>query len=114
MRRFVTAAASIGSPLDLAAGGAALGRGFNMIYTRMFLATLKSKALAKLQQFPDIARDGDYTRQAAQQPQPVRVRQRVHRAAARLPQHRGLLGQSVGQTVAASRAHSVPGAQCAQ
>jgi len=59
---FVTAAASIGSPLDLAAGGAALGRGFNMIYTRMFLVTLKSKALAKLQQFPDIARDGGYTR----------------------------------------------------
>jgi uncharacterized protein len=59
---FVTAAASIGSPLDLAAGGAALGRGFNMIYTRMFLATLKSKALVKLQQFPDIARDGEYTR----------------------------------------------------
>ena len=58
---FVTAAASIGSPLDLAAGGAALGRGFNMIYTRMFLVTLKSKALAKLQQFPDIARDGGYT-----------------------------------------------------
>ena len=59
---FVTAAASIGSPLDLAAGGAALGRGFNMIYTRMFLATLKSKALAKLQQFPDIARDREYSR----------------------------------------------------
>ncbi len=54
---FVTAAASIGSPLDLAAGGAALGRGLNKIYTRMFLATLKSKALAKLERFPDIARD---------------------------------------------------------
>lgn len=59
---FVTAAASIGSPLDLAAGGAALGRGFNMIYTRMFLVTLKRKALAKLRQFPDIAGDDDYTR----------------------------------------------------
>ena len=59
---FVTAAASIGSPLDLAAGGAALGRGFNMIYTRMFMATLKSKALAKLQRFPDIARDSEYER----------------------------------------------------
>ncbi len=58
---FVAAAASIGSPLDLAAGGAALGRGFNMIYTRMFLTTLKSKALSKLQRFPDIARDGEYT-----------------------------------------------------
>ena len=59
---FVTAAASIGSPLDLAAGGAALGRGFNRIYTQMFLGTLKSKALAKLQQFPDMARDNDYAR----------------------------------------------------
>ncbi|HVE90215.1 MAG TPA: alpha/beta fold hydrolase [Burkholderiaceae bacterium] len=59
--RFVAAAASIGSPLDLAAGGAALGRGVNMIYTRMFLATLKTKALAKLQKFPDIALDSKYT-----------------------------------------------------
>lgn len=59
---FVTAAASIGSPLDLAAGGAALGRGVNMIYTRMFLTTLRSKALHKLQQFPHIARDDQYLR----------------------------------------------------
>jgi uncharacterized protein len=51
---FVTAAASIGSPLDLAAGGAALGRGFNLVYTRMFLATLKQKALAKTSRFPGI------------------------------------------------------------
>ncbi len=57
---FVAAAASIGSPLDLAAGGAALGRGVNMIYTRMFLATLKGKALAKLQEFPHIARGDTY------------------------------------------------------
>ena len=59
---FVTAAASIGSPLDLAAGGAALGRGLNKLYTRMFLATLKSKALAKLERFPDLATDSDYVR----------------------------------------------------
>ena len=52
---FVTAAASIGSPLDLAAGGAALGRGFNLVYTRMFLATLRRKALAKIARFPRIA-----------------------------------------------------------
>ena len=52
---FVRAAASIGSPLDLAAGGAALGRGFNLVYTRLFLATLKRKALAKLARWPDIA-----------------------------------------------------------
>lgn len=53
---FVSAAASIGSPLDLAAGGRALGRGVNMIYTRMFLASLRAKALAKLVHFPDLAR----------------------------------------------------------
>ena len=54
--RFVTAAAAIGSPLDLAAGGDALARGANRIYTRMFLATMKEKALAKIEQFPGLAR----------------------------------------------------------
>jgi predicted alpha/beta-fold hydrolase len=54
--RFVAAAASIGSPLDLNAGGAALGRGFNLVYARMFLATLKRKALAKLARWPELAR----------------------------------------------------------
>jgi predicted alpha/beta-fold hydrolase len=53
--RFVRAAASVGSPLDLTAGGIALGRGFNLVYTRMFLASLKRKALAKLAHWPDIA-----------------------------------------------------------
>jgi predicted alpha/beta-fold hydrolase len=52
---FVTAAASIGSPLDLAAGGAALARGFNLVYTKMFLATLRDKALAKIARFPGVA-----------------------------------------------------------
>jgi predicted alpha/beta-fold hydrolase len=54
--RFVTAAASIGSPLDLSAGGAALSRGFNMAYTRMFLSTLRAKTLAKIERFPGLAR----------------------------------------------------------
>jgi predicted alpha/beta-fold hydrolase len=53
--RFVTAAASVGSPLDLAAGGAALARGFNRVYTRLFLATLKPKALAKAARFEGTA-----------------------------------------------------------
>lgn len=53
--QFVTAAVSVGSPLDLAAGGAALARGFNRVYTQMFLATLKPKALAKVRRFPGIA-----------------------------------------------------------
>ncbi len=52
---FVAAAASVGSPLDLAAGGAALSRGVNMIYTKMFLATLRGKALAKTARFPGMA-----------------------------------------------------------
>lgn len=52
--RRVRALASVCAPLDLAASGAALGRGFNMIYTRMFLATLKTKSLAKLQRFPGL------------------------------------------------------------
>jgi hypothetical protein len=49
--RFVTAAASIGSPLDLVAGGHAIGRGFNRLYTKMFLATLKAKARDKAERF---------------------------------------------------------------
>ena len=51
---FVTAAAAISAPLDLARGGEALSSGFNMLYTRMFLQTLKPKCLAKLEQFPDL------------------------------------------------------------
>jgi uncharacterized protein len=51
----VRALASVSAPLDLAAGGAALGRGFNrLVYTRMFLQTMKTKALAKLQQHPGL------------------------------------------------------------
>lgn len=52
---FVKAAASIGAPLDLVAGGIALGRGFNLVYTRMFLATLRAKAIAKAARFPELA-----------------------------------------------------------
>jgi hypothetical protein len=53
--RFVSAAASVGSPLDLAAGGVAISRGFSLVYTRMFLATLRGKALAKIERFPGVA-----------------------------------------------------------
>jgi predicted alpha/beta-fold hydrolase len=53
---FVTAAAAVGSPLDLVAGGAALSRGFNLVYTRMFLATLKKKARQKVAAHPGVAR----------------------------------------------------------
>jgi uncharacterized protein len=50
----VTAAAAVSAPLDLMAAGDALGRGFNLLYTRTFLATLKRKSLAKLAHFPDL------------------------------------------------------------
>ena len=57
----VTAAAQLGavasvcSPLDLAAGGHAIGRGFNrLVYTPMFLKSMKPKALRKLAQHPGL------------------------------------------------------------
>lgn len=50
----VDAAVSVSAPLDLAAGGAALSSGLNRIYTRMFLQTLKPKALAKLAHYPGL------------------------------------------------------------
>ena len=49
------AVAAVCSPIDLAAGGHAIGRGFNrQVYTRMFLRTMKAKALAKWQQHPGL------------------------------------------------------------
>ncbi|MEJ8858952.1 alpha/beta fold hydrolase [Variovorax robiniae] len=53
--RIVRAVAAVSSPIDLAAGGRAIGRGFNkLVYTRMFLSTMKPKALAKLTQHPGL------------------------------------------------------------
>jgi predicted alpha/beta-fold hydrolase len=49
------AVAAVSSPLDLAAGGHHIGRGFNrMVYTTMFLRTMKPKALAKWAQHPGL------------------------------------------------------------
>jgi len=50
----VRAAATVSAPLDLMAAGDALGRGFNLVYTRVFLSTLRKKSAAKLAQFPDL------------------------------------------------------------
>ncbi|RYX90973.1 MAG: alpha/beta fold hydrolase [Comamonadaceae bacterium] len=53
--RTVGAVAAVSSPIDLAAGGWAIGRGFNrQVYTRMFLRSMKPKALAKLAQHPGL------------------------------------------------------------
>jgi len=47
--RLVHRTAAISAPIDLAASGNALGRGFNRrVYARVFLATLKAKAFAKI------------------------------------------------------------------
>lgn len=49
------AIASICSPLDLVQSGHAIGRGLNrQIYTRMFLRSMKPKAMAKLKQHPGL------------------------------------------------------------
>jgi uncharacterized protein len=51
----VRAVAAVSSPIDLTAGGRAIGTGFNrLVYTRMFLRTMKVKALAKWAQHPGL------------------------------------------------------------
>jgi uncharacterized protein len=53
--RTVRAVAAVCSPLDLTAGGHAIGRGFNrLVYTRMFLNSMVPKALKKLEQHPGL------------------------------------------------------------
>ena len=49
------AVAAVCSPIDLTAAGRAIDRGFNrQVYARMFLATMKPKALAKWRQHPGL------------------------------------------------------------
>lgn len=50
----VSGVAGICAPLDLAACGHHLARGFNRIYTRHFLDTLKSRSAARLARFPGL------------------------------------------------------------
>jgi predicted alpha/beta-fold hydrolase len=50
-----SAVASVSAPVDLAASGHAMGRGFNrQVYNRMFLRSMKPKALKKLAQYPGL------------------------------------------------------------
>ena len=54
-RALVRRAVAVSAPLDLAAAGGALDRGFNRrVYTRAFLASLKRKSLAKLRRHPGL------------------------------------------------------------
>ena len=51
----VSAVAAVSSPIDLTAGGHAIGRGLNRhVYTRMFLRSMRPKALRKLAQHPGL------------------------------------------------------------
>lgn len=51
----VSSVVSICSPLDLTASGRAIDTGFNKwVYARMFLQTMKPRALAKLRQHPGL------------------------------------------------------------
>ena len=53
--RVVRCVCAVSSPIDLAAGGHAIGRGFNrQVYSRMFLNTMRPKALRKLAQHPGL------------------------------------------------------------
>ncbi|MEH0166517.1 YheT family hydrolase [Roseateles microcysteis] len=57
------AVCSICSPIDLAACGMAIGRGFNrLVYTRMFLRSMVPKAMKKLEQHPGLF-DGERLRE---------------------------------------------------
>ena len=53
-RDVLETAAAISAPLDLTACGHHLGRGFNRVYSRHFLKTLKPAAAAKLVRYPDL------------------------------------------------------------
>ena len=52
--RFVAAAAIVCAPLDLMAAGDALGRGFNRLYARHCLATLRRAAIGRLARHPGL------------------------------------------------------------
>jgi len=50
-----SAVASVSAPIDLSASGHAMGVGFNRwVYTRMFLNSMKPKAMQKLAQYPGL------------------------------------------------------------
>jgi predicted alpha/beta-fold hydrolase len=54
----ITRAAAVSAPVDLAAAGVALARGFNLVYTRNFLATMKAKTAAKMKRYPALCDAG--------------------------------------------------------
>lgn len=53
-RSVLDGAAAVSAPIDLMISGDSLGRGFNLVYSRHFLRTMRRKTLAKLAVFPDL------------------------------------------------------------
>ncbi len=53
-RKVIDRAVAVSAPVDLTAAGEALEQGFNLIYTRRFLTTMKKKALGKLAHHPGL------------------------------------------------------------
>jgi predicted alpha/beta-fold hydrolase len=51
----IAAAAAVSVPYDLGRAAGHIDKGFAKVYQRSFIKSLQSKALAKLEQFPDIA-----------------------------------------------------------
>jgi len=53
---YVARACAVSAPVDLVSAGAALGAGFNLLYARHFLATLKRKSARMLEAHPGLFR----------------------------------------------------------
>lgn len=51
-------AVAVSVPFDLARGGRSIERGFSRLYQHYFLTSLRRKALAKLERYPDLADRG--------------------------------------------------------
>ena len=55
----VSSAVSVSAPVDLQAGARSLSKGFNQVYTRMFLGTLIPKSIDKVKRFPELGKVED-------------------------------------------------------
>jgi predicted alpha/beta-fold hydrolase len=53
-RGLVDRAVAVSAPVDLMAAGNTLDRGFNLLYVRHFLSTMKRQSLAKLSRYPGL------------------------------------------------------------
>jgi uncharacterized protein len=58
----VSSAVSVSAPVDLMAGAVSLAKGFNRVYTRMFLSTLVPKSIEKIKRFPQLGKVEDIAR----------------------------------------------------